>query len=109
MAKLSNEVIDGQVSIFDCETKENKITDMQQKTIDKVLGENTGTEVFLYESGVVGVIADDDPEIIIPQGDISKAFKPKETRKTYLIREDGYILAIAVGEERKGERIKWRE
>lgn len=98
-------MIEGQISIFDCETKENKITDMQQKTIDKVLEENTGTEVFLYESGVVGVIADDDPEVIVPQGDISKAFKPKETKKTYLIREDGYILAIAVGEIRKGIKI----
>lgn len=98
-------MLEGQISIFDCETKENKITDMQQKTIDKVLEENTGTEVFLYESGVVGVIADDDPEVIVPQGDISKAFKPKETKKTYLIREDGYILAIAVGEIRKGIKI----
>ena len=103
-------MLEGQISIFDCETKENKITDMQQKTIDKVLEENTGTEIFLYESGVIGVIADDDPEIIIPQGDISKAFKPKDTKKTYLIREDGYILAIAVGEIRKGIKIevmKW--
>lgn len=99
-------MLEGQISIFDCETKENKITDMQQKTIDKVLEENTGTEIFLYESGVIGVIADDDPEIIIPQGDISKAFKPKETRKTYLIREDGYILAIAVGEMREGIKIQ---
>lgn len=98
-------MLEGQISIFDCETKENKITDMQQKTIDKVLEGNTGTEVFLYESGVVGVIADDDPEVIVPQGDISKAFKPKETKKTYLIREDGYILAIAVGEIRKGIKI----
>lgn len=98
-------MLEGQISILDCETKENKITDMQQKTIDKVLEENTGTEVFLYESGVVGVIADDDPEVIVPQGDISKAFKPKETKKTYLIREDGYILAIAVGEIRKGIKI----
>lgn len=55
---------------------------------------------------MVGVIADDDPEVIIPQGDISKAFKPKEKRKTYMIREDGYILAIAEGEYKKGERIK---
>ena len=99
-------MLEGQISIFDCETKENKIIDMQQKTIDKVLEENTGTEIFLYESGVIGVIADDDPEIIIPQGDISKAFKPKETRKTYLIREDGYILAIAVGEMREGIKIQ---
>ena len=103
-------MLEGQISIFDCETKENKITDMQQKTIDKVLEENTGTEVFLYESGVVGVISDYDPEVIVPQGDISKAFKPKDTKKTYLIREDGYILAIAVGEIRKGikiEGMKW--
>lgn len=99
-------MFEGQISIFDFETKENKITDMQQKTIDKILEENTGTKIFLYESGVVGVIADDDPEIIIPQGDISKAFKPKETRKTYLIREDGYILAIAVGEMREGIKIQ---
>ena len=99
-------MFEGQISIFDFETKENKITDMQQQTIDKILEENTGTEIFLYESGVVGVIADDDPEIIIPQGDISKAFKPKETRKTYLIREDGYILAIAVGEMREGIKIQ---
>lgn len=59
------DVIEGQVSIFDPpvmtpkeevkkvieidkntddEIKENKITDMQQKTIDKILEENTGTE-----------------------------------------------------------------
>ena len=95
-------VIEGQVSIFDYETKENKITDMQQKTIDKVLQENTGTEIFLYESGVVGVIADYDPEVIIPQGDVSKAFKPKDTKKTYLILKDGDIWGISVGEIRKG-------
>lgn len=99
-------MLEGQISIFDFETKENKITDMQQKTIDKILEENTGTEIFLYESGVVGVIADDDPEVIVPQGDISKAFKPKDTKKTYLIREDGYILAIAVGEMREGIKIQ---
>lgn len=99
-------VLEGQVSIFDYETKENKITDMQQKTIDKVIQENTGTEVFLYESGVVGVIADYDPEVIIPQGDVSKAFKPSATKKTYLINKDGDILAIGVGEIRKGEKVQ---
>lgn len=93
-------MLDGQLSIFDYETKENQITAMQQKTIDKVVEENTGTEVLLYKSGVVGVIADYNPKIIVPQGDVSKAFKPKDTKKTYLIREDGYILAIAVGEYR---------
>ena len=99
-------VLEGQVSIFDYETKENKITDMQQKTIDKVIQENTGTEVFLYESGVVGVIADYDPEVIIPQGDVSKAFKLSETKKTYLILKDGYIWKIAIGEIRKGEKVQ---
>ncbi|WP_302653796.1 hypothetical protein [uncultured Clostridium sp.] len=99
-------VLEGQVSIFDYEIKENKITDMQQKTIDKVIQENTGTEVFLYESGVVGVIADYDPEVIIPQGDVSKAFKPSDTKKTYLILKDGYIWRIAIGEIRKGEKVQ---
>lgn len=93
-------MLDGQISIFDCETKENKITELQQETIDKVLENNTGCEVLIYESGVVGVIADYDPKEIIPQGDERKKFKPKWRRKTYLINEDGDVLAIAVGEVR---------
>jgi len=93
-------MLDGQLSIFDCKTKEKQITDLQQKTVDRVLEKNTGTEVLLYKSGVVGVIADYDPKIIIPQGDYSKRFKPKWKRKTYLISEEGNILGIAVGEVR---------
>ena len=42
-------MIDGQISIFDYETKENKVTKLQQETIDKVLENNTGCEVLLYE------------------------------------------------------------
>lgn len=93
-------MLDGQISIFDYETKENKITKMQQETIDKVLKNNKGCEVLLYESGVVGVIADYDPKEIVPQGDERKKFKPKWRRKTYLINGDGNVLAIAVGEVR---------
>lgn len=93
-------MLDGQVSIFDYETKENRITELQQETIDKILKNNTGCEVLLYESGVVGVIADYDPKEIIPQGDYRKRFKPKWRRKTYLIDEDGNILGIAVREIR---------
>lgn len=93
-------MLDGQLSIFDFKTKENKITDLQQKTIDIVLKKNTDCEVLLYESGVVGVIAGYDPKIIIPQGDYSKRFKPKWEKKTYLIGEKGNILGIAVGEVR---------
>ena len=73
---------------------------MQQETIDKVLENNTGCEVLLYESGVVGVITDYDPKEIVPQGDERKRFKPKWRRKTYLINEEGKILGIAVGEVR---------
>ena len=94
-------MLDGQLSIFDYETKENEITSMQQKTIDKVLAKNTGCEVINYKNGIVGVIADYDPKEIIPQGDYSKRFKPKWTRQTYLIDEDGKILATAVGEVRE--------
>ena len=93
-------MLDGQLSIFDCKTKEKQITDLQQETIDRVLERNTGCEVLLYESGVVGVIACYDPKVIIPQGDYSKRFKPKWTKKTYLIGEEGNILGIAVGEVR---------
>ena len=93
-------MLDGQLSIFDYETKENKITKLQQETIDKVLENNTGCEVLLYESGVVGVITDYDPKEIVPQGDERKRFKPKWRRKTYLINGDGKVLGIAVGEVR---------
>lgn len=93
-------MLDGQISIFDYDSKKNKITELQQETIDKVLESNTGCEVLLYESGVVGVIADYDPKEIIPQGDERKKFKPKWRRKTYLVSEDGNVLAIAVGEVR---------
>lgn len=93
-------MLDGQISIFDYETKENKITKLQQETIDNVLKNNTGCEVLLYESGVVGVIADYDPKEIVPQGDERKRFKPKWKRKTYLINENGDVMAVAVGEVR---------
>lgn len=93
-------MLDGQLSIFDYETKENKITKLQQETIDNVLKNNTGCEVLLYESGVVGVIADYDPKEIVPQGDERKRFKPKWRRKTYLINENGDVMAVAVGEVR---------
>lgn len=93
-------MLDGQIPIFDYDSKEIKITELQQETIDKVLESNAGCEVLLYESGVVGVIADYDPKEIIPQGDERKKFKPKWRRKTYLINKDGNVLGIAVGEVR---------
>lgn len=93
-------MLNGQLSIFEYEAKENEITKLQQETIDNVLETNTGCEVINYKNGVVGVIADYEPKEIIPQGDYSKRFNPKWSRQTYLIRKDGKILGIAVGEVR---------
>ena len=87
------------MSIFD-EAEEEVKVDLQQQKIDEVIKKNTGTEVLFYESGIVGVIADYSPKVIIPQGDITKAFKPKWTKQTYFISKQGDILAIAVGEVR---------
>lgn len=50
-------LVEGQISIFDYleqkENQKNQITEHQYKTIKKVLEENTGCEIILYESGVV--------------------------------------------------------
>jgi len=91
-----------QIGIFDCleEKKDTEITKEQQETIDKIIYKNINCEVVVYKSGVVGVIADYDPKIIVPQGDTEKQFKPKWTRKTYFVYREGNIVAIAVGEVR---------
>lgn len=93
-------LLEGQLSIFEIETKDKDITDKQQQKIDEVIKRNTGTEIVTYKSGIVGVIADYDPKIIVPQRDITKAFKPSWTKQTYFISKEGEILAIAVGEVR---------
>lgn len=92
-------LLEGQLSIFEIETKDKDITEQQQK-IDEVVKRNTGTEIVIYKSGIVGVIADYDPKVIVPQGDVTKAFKPSWTKQTYFISKEGEILAIAVGEVR---------
>lgn len=83
-------LVEGQISIFDY---------LEQK-------ENTGCEIILYESGVVGVIANFEPKEIIPQGDITKKFKPKWNKQTYFINKDGEIKAIGIGARRYGKPIK---
>ena len=93
-------MLDGQVSIFDKVEEEVQI-DLQKQKIDEVIKKNTGTEILYYKSGIAGVIADYSPKVIIPQGDIAKAFKPKWTKKTYLISKEGIVLGIAVGEVRE--------
>lgn len=87
-------------SILKYGPEEKKVTELQQKTIDKVIVKNEGCEVLLYESGIAGVIANYFPKDIVPQGDSDKAFNPSWTKKTYLIDKSGYILGIAVGEVR---------
>ncbi len=93
-------LVDGQMSIYDYEVKEEKEIDLQQQKIDEVIKKNTGTEIVFYESGIAGVIADYSHKEIIPQGYVTKAFTPGWTKKTYLISQEGDILAIAVGEVR---------
>ena len=93
-------LLDGQMSIFDYEAEEEVQVDLQKQKIAEIIKSNTGTEIVLYKSGIVGVIADYAPKVIIPQGDISKAFTPKWIKKTYLINKEGNVLGIAVGEVR---------
>lgn len=93
-------LLEGQLSIFEIETKDKDITEQQQQKIDEVVKRNTGTEIVTYKSGIVGVIADYDPKVIVPQGDATKAFKPSWAKQTYFINKEGKILAIAVGEVR---------
>lgn len=89
-------MFEGQISIFDLSEK-SEITELQEERIREIKSKNTGCEVVVYDSGVVGVIADCKHKTIVPQGDESKAFKTKWDKKTYFVSKEGKILGIGVG------------
>lgn len=86
------EILNGQMSIFDLEEKEEiKIgfTKEQQDIIDK-LKEKDWIEYSLYDNGIVVFLVKEPVNInVVPLGDVEKEYTIKDKYRSYFIKENG--------------------
>lgn len=86
------EILNGQMSIFDLEEKEEikiDITKEQQDIIDK-LKEKDWIEYSLYDNGIVVFLVKEPVNIkVVPLGDVEKEYTIKDKYKSYFIKENG--------------------